>query len=61
LTGIITSLLAQSYEPLDAAIIGVYLHGLTADIAVPEIRTQSFIASDIIQYLGKAFLSLEIK
>ncbi|MCW2119634.1 NAD(P)H-hydrate dehydratase [Flavobacterium sp. 7A] len=58
LTGIITSLLAQSYTPLDAAIIGVYIHGLTADIALPETGTQSFIASDIIKYLGKAFLSI---
>ncbi len=59
LTGIITSLLAQSYEPIDAAILGVYLHGLTSDIALPETGFQSFIASDIINYLGKAFLSLE--
>jgi ADP-dependent NAD(P)H-hydrate dehydratase len=59
LTGIICSLLAQSYEPLDAAILGVYLHGLTADIALPETGHQSFIASDIINYLGKAFLSIE--
>jgi len=59
LTGIITSLLAQSYEPIDAAIIGVYLHGLTADIALPETGCQSFIASDIILNIGKAFLSLE--
>ncbi|MCG9792670.1 NAD(P)H-hydrate dehydratase [Flavobacterium algicola] len=58
LTGIITSLLAQSYAPVDAAIIGVYLHGLTADIALPVTGTQSFIASDIIDYLGKAFLTL---
>ena len=59
LTGIITSLLAQSYEPIDAAIIGVYLHGLTADIALPETGYQSFIASDIILNIGKAFLSFE--
>lgn len=61
LTGIICSLLAQSYEPLDAAILGVYLHGLTSDIALPKTGYQSFIASDIIKYLGKAFLSLEEK
>ncbi|WP_367753965.1 NAD(P)H-hydrate dehydratase [Flavobacterium sp. WC2430] len=59
LTGIITSFLAQSYEPSIAAILGVYLHGFTADIALPETGYQSFIASDIIKYLGKAFLSLE--
>lgn len=59
LTGIITSLLAQSYAPIDAAILGVYLHGLTADIALPKTGYQSFIASTIIKYLGKAFLFLE--
>lgn len=61
LTGIITSLLAQSYEPLEAAILGVYLHGLTADIALPETGYQSFIASDCIAYIGKAYLELGIK
>jgi hydroxyethylthiazole kinase-like uncharacterized protein yjeF len=59
LTGIITSLLAQSYKALDAAMLGVYLHGLTADIALPETGYQSFIASDIILNIGKAYLSLE--
>lgn len=58
LTGMITSLLAQSYEPVDAAILGVYLHGLTADIALPETGYQSFIASDIIANIGKAYLTL---
>lgn len=58
LTGIITSLIAQNYEPINAAILGVYLHGLTADIAIPETGFESFIASDIINYLGKAFLSI---
>jgi len=59
LTGMITSLLAQSYDPIDAAILGVYLHGLTADIALPETGYQSFIASDVIATIGRAFLSLE--
>lgn len=58
LTGMITSLLAQSYTPLDAAILGVFLHGLTADIALPETGFQSFIASDVIDNIGKAYLSL---
>ena len=61
LTGMITSLLAQSYEPINAAIIGVYLHGLTADIALPETGYQSFIASDIIVNIGKAYLTLQNK
>ncbi|MDR7370610.1 NAD(P)H-hydrate dehydratase [Flavobacterium aquidurense] len=59
LTGIITSFLAQGYEPKYAAKMGVFLHGLTADIALSETGYQSFIASNIIEYLGKAFLELE--
>jgi hydroxyethylthiazole kinase-like uncharacterized protein yjeF len=58
LTGIITSLIAQGYPPLDAAITGVYLHGHTADLALPETGYHSFIASDIIANLGRAWLSL---
>ncbi|NUY80007.1 NAD(P)H-hydrate dehydratase [Flavobacterium sp. MAH-1] len=58
LTGIITALLAQGYEALDAAKLGVYLHGLTADLALPETGTEYFVASDVIRYLGKAFLSI---
>jgi len=59
LTGIISGLVAQKYEALNAAILGVYLHGLTADLALPTTGYQSFIASDIIKNLGKAFLSLD--
>jgi hydroxyethylthiazole kinase-like uncharacterized protein yjeF len=58
LTGIITSLIAQSYTPADAAILGTYLHGLTADMALPETGTESFVASDIILNIGKAFISI---
>ena len=58
LTGIIAGLLAQKYSPADAAVIGVYLHGLAGDIAAKEISMESLIASDLIHYLGKAFLSL---
>lgn len=58
LTGVLTGLLAQGYVPVDAAVLGVYLHGLTANIAVQETGFHSFIASDCIANLGKAFLSL---
>ncbi len=57
LTGIITGLLAQHYEPHEAAILGVYLHGLAGDLAAKELSQEALIASDIIDYLGKAFLT----
>lgn len=55
LTGIILSLLAQGYSPEDAAVTGVYLHGMAADIAVEESCYESIIASDIINNLSNAF------
>ena len=58
LSGIITSLLAQSYSPLDAAIMGVFLHGLTADIGAPKSSNQAFITSDIIENIGNAYIEL---
>ncbi len=59
LSGLITGLLAQNYKPLQAAIFGVFIHGLTADIAIEEELTfETFIASDIINYLPKAFKQL---
>jgi len=47
LTGIITALLAQGYSTHDAAILGVYIHGLSGDYAAKERAT--IIAGDIIE------------
>ena len=58
LTGMITGLLAQKYEPIYAAILGVYLHGKTADIAVNSMVYETFTASDCIEFLPDAFLDL---
>jgi hydroxyethylthiazole kinase-like uncharacterized protein yjeF len=55
LTGILLSLLSQGYTPENAAILGVYLHGLAGDIAAEESCYESIIASDIIKSLAKAF------
>ena len=38
LTGLITGLLAQGMNPLDAALAGVYLHGLAGDLAAEEFQ-----------------------
>ena len=58
LTGIISGLVAQGYEPLAATIFGVYLHGKSADIALEDYGYQSLIASHIIETLGEAYIDL---
>ncbi len=55
LTGIILSLLAQGYSSLQAALIGVYVHGLAGDLAAEEIGQDALIASDIVNFLPQAW------
>jgi ADP-dependent NAD(P)H-hydrate dehydratase len=55
LTGIITALLCQGLSPFEAARLGVHVHGLTGDLAAEELGQVSLIASDLINYLPKAF------
>ncbi|WP_136467985.1 NAD(P)H-hydrate dehydratase [Flagellimonas onchidii] len=58
LTGMITGLLAQGYEPLQAAIFGVYLHGLAGDIGASKVGYEALKASNIINEIGSAYLEL---
>ena len=58
LTGIITGLAAQSYTAGEAALIGVFLHGLAGDIAAEKYSEEAMIAGDIVASLGDAFRSL---
>lgn len=58
LTGMITALLAQGYEPLHAACMGVYLHGSAADFALAVQSPESMIATDVIEKIGTAFYTL---
>ncbi len=56
LTGIITGFLAQGYDPLDAALLGVYVHGRSADLGIKASQSmESFTASDCIEHLGLVF------
>lgn len=55
LTGIIAGLTAQGIDCFSAAKLGVYLHGKAGDLAVRDKTQNCLIASDIIEYLPKAF------
>jgi len=58
LTGLITGLLAQGISPLNAALTGVYLHGLAGDLAAEASSEEALIAGDMNLYLGEAFREL---
>jgi len=56
LTGVITALIGQGLSNFDAAVLGVYIHGLAGDIAAEKIGQVSLITTDVIQALGEAFM-----
>jgi ADP-dependent NAD(P)H-hydrate dehydratase / NAD(P)H-hydrate epimerase len=54
LTGAIGGFLAQGLSPLDAAICGVYLHGLAGQLAAADIGDAGLLASDLLPRLPLA-------
>jgi NAD(P)H-hydrate epimerase len=58
LTGILLGLLTRGYNQQEACLLGVYLHGLAGDLAARDLGQESLMASDIINYLPRAFAVL---
>ena len=59
LTGILLGLLAQGYSARDAAIIGVYWHGLAGDLAAQQGSEASLTSGDLVEAMGAAFRRVE--
>jgi NAD(P)H-hydrate epimerase len=59
LTGMITSFLGQGYSSFNAALCGVFHHGLAGELASKKLR-RGLIASDIIQKVPETYRLLEI-
>ena len=58
LTGIIAGLAGQQLDPLRAALLGVYLHGLAGDCARDRLGEWSLLAGDIVEHLPAAMQKL---
>ena len=52
-------LLAQGVPSLEAALTGVFIHGLAGDKAVEFSSEEALIAGDIMLYYGEAFSELK--
>lgn len=59
LAGIIGGLAAQGYTSTHAAIFGVYLHGLAGDLSAAQNGFESLTATEIIDFIGDAYLELQ--
>ncbi|NLX22116.1 MAG: NAD(P)H-hydrate dehydratase [Phycisphaerae bacterium] len=58
LTGILAALIGQGLTRFDAAVLAVYLHGLAGDLGARRLGQMSLIATDIIDALPAAILTL---
>jgi len=58
LSGLISALIAQKYEPLMAAVFGAYIHGAAGDIAAQTYAHEGLRASIISNFIGPAILGL---
>lgn len=59
LSGVITSLMGQNYEALRAAILGVFVHGLSGEICTRQYGAESVMAGNVADNIGKAFQELQ--
>ncbi len=59
LSGIIGGLMAQLLPPLQAAMLGTYLHGLAGDIAAEKMTERAMIAGDLADAIPEAWRILE--
>lgn len=55
LTGILLALLGKGSSPMEACIMGAYMHGFAADLYQADFSEESLTASDIIEYLPRVF------
>jgi NAD(P)H-hydrate epimerase len=59
LTGMLLSLAAQGYTAVQSALIGVYLHGAAADLALEKQSCESLLPSDVIENIGRCFMAVK--
>jgi NAD(P)H-hydrate epimerase len=55
LTGVLAGLVAQGLPVVQAALLGVYVHGLAGDLAAEKTGEVSLMAGDILEHLPEAF------
>ena len=59
LSGVLASLLAQEKDPFLSAVAGVYVHGLSGDLAAAKLSEKALTASDLIRFFPAALKQLE--
>ena len=59
LTGLVGGLLARGYSALDAALLGVWIHGYAGDALTAACTAEAWSSRDLVDFLWKGFAALE--
>lgn len=59
LSGVIGGLIGQMDDHFSPVRLGVFVHGLAGDLAAAKVGQVSLVASDLISYLSKAFMTVK--
>lgn len=59
LTGLLAGLLSRGYSASQAAVLGVYIHGLAGEKAAQYYGSESMNSSDMVDFLAEAFVELK--
>lgn len=60
LTGLLLALIAQGYNPIEAAFLGVFIHGAAGDSYRTDNYCRGMLASDLPQLFGKVLQQLQL-
>ena len=60
LTGLVGGLLARGYSALDAALLGVWIHGYAGDALTSACTAEAWSSRDLIDFLWKGFVALAV-
>ena len=55
LTGLITGLLCQGLDIIDAAVLSVFIHGMAGDLACEEFGEEGLVAGDVMKMVPEVF------
>lgn len=58
LTGLVTGFRARGFSPENAAIAGVFLHGLAGDLAASSSNRETMTSSDLLSFIPPAFTAI---
>ncbi len=61
LTGLLTALLGRGYDPLAAALLGVFVHGAAGDVAARRHSRAGLAAGDLISALSEVWRAWEVR